>query len=99
MVYTPSNQMANSFRGDTRRVEGELKGGSHGDKDGEFDSSQIVMKRWAEFERDNRRKRLASQQYEIPQQVPIGGGPHSTSSRGASSVQGYDMGYIWVEDI
>lgn len=80
--------------GDTRRVEGELKGGSHGDKDGEFDSSQIVMKRWAEFERDNRRKRLASQQYEIPQQVPVGGGSYSASSKGASSVHGYDMGYI-----
>lgn len=52
-------------RGDTRRVEGELKGGSHGEE-GEFDSSQIVMKRWAEFERDRRRKQLAAQQYELP---------------------------------
>ncbi|KAH8922053.1 glycosyltransferase family 2 protein [Atractiella rhizophila] len=41
--------------GQTRAVEGEKKkGGSHGDKEGEFDSSNIVMKRWAEFERDRR---------------------------------------------
>lgn len=41
--------------GQTRKVAG---GGAdnHGDKDGEFDSSHIVMKRWAEFERDRRAK-------------------------------------------
>ncbi|KAJ3504799.1 hypothetical protein NLJ89_g7748 [Agrocybe chaxingu] len=41
--------------GQTRVVAGD-KGGDHGDKDGEFDSSHIVMKRWAEFERDRRWK-------------------------------------------
>ncbi|KZS93523.1 glycosyltransferase family 2 protein [Sistotremastrum niveocremeum HHB9708] len=41
--------------GQTRKVQGD-KGGDHGDKDGEFDSSHIVMKRWAEFERDRRWK-------------------------------------------
>jgi len=41
--------------GQTRKVTGD-KGGDHGDKDGEFDSSHIVMKRWAEFERDRRWK-------------------------------------------
>ncbi|KAH7886333.1 glycosyltransferase family 2 protein [Phlebopus sp. FC_14] len=39
--------------GQTRQVAGD-KGGDHGDKEGEFDSSHIVMKRWAEFERDRR---------------------------------------------
>ncbi|KAF8844203.1 glycosyltransferase family 2 protein [Paxillus ammoniavirescens] len=39
--------------GQTRRVAGD-KGGDHGDKEGEFDSSHIVMKRWAEFERERR---------------------------------------------
>jgi chitin synthase len=39
--------------GQTRRVSGD-KGGNHGDKEGEFDSSHIVMKRWAEFERERR---------------------------------------------
>ena len=37
-------------------VAGENKEGGHGDKDGEFDSSHIVMKRWAEFECDRRFK-------------------------------------------
>ena len=41
--------------GQTRRVAGD-KGGNHGDKEGEFDSSHIVMKRWAEFERERRLK-------------------------------------------
>ncbi|OCB87088.1 glycosyltransferase family 2 protein [Sanghuangporus baumii] len=39
--------------GQTRQVSGD-KGGHHGDKEGEFDSSHIVMKRWAEFERERR---------------------------------------------
>jgi chitin synthase len=41
--------------GQTRQVAGD-KGGSNGDKEGEFDSSRILMKRWAEFERDRRWK-------------------------------------------
>lgn len=40
-----------------RQVEGETgKGAGHGDKEGEFDSTQIVMKRWVEFERERRWK-------------------------------------------
>jgi chitin synthase len=41
--------------GQTRKVSGD-KGGNHGDKEGEFDSTNIVMKRWAEFERERRWK-------------------------------------------
>ncbi|EMD32671.1 glycosyltransferase family 2 protein [Gelatoporia subvermispora B] len=41
--------------GQTRQIAGEKKD-SHGDKEGEFDSSHIVMKRWAEFERERRWK-------------------------------------------
>ncbi|TFK42082.1 glycosyltransferase family 2 protein [Crucibulum laeve] len=41
--------------GETRKVLGD-KGGDHGDKEGEFDSTHIVMKRWAEFERERRWK-------------------------------------------
>lgn len=41
--------------GATRKVEGEGKE-NHGDKEGLFDSSHIVMKRWAEFERERRWK-------------------------------------------
>jgi chitin synthase len=42
--------------GQTRKVVGDKGGGHGGDKEGEFDSSHIVMKRWAEFERDRRWK-------------------------------------------
>lgn len=42
--------------GSTRVITGDKKAGGHGDKEGEFDSSHIVMKRWAEFERERRWK-------------------------------------------
>ena len=41
--------------GQTRKIEGDT-GGGHTDKDGQFDSSNIVMKRWADFERERRYK-------------------------------------------
>lgn len=41
--------------GETRTVTGEVKG-AHDTGDGEFDSSQIVMKRWKEYERERRGK-------------------------------------------
>lgn len=47
--------MLYSSWGATRKIDGD-KGGAHGDKEGEFDSSHIVMKRWAEFERERRWK-------------------------------------------
>lgn len=40
--------------GDTRKTAGESKKGGHGEQEGEFDSSKITMKRWAEFERERR---------------------------------------------
>ncbi|KAI8322585.1 hypothetical protein GQ54DRAFT_259670, partial [Martensiomyces pterosporus] len=42
--------------GQTRMVQGEDKDKGHGGGDGEFDSSQIVMKRWCDFEAEKRRK-------------------------------------------
>ncbi|KAJ2744144.1 Chitin synthase, class 3 [Coemansia sp. BCRC 34301] len=43
--------------GQTRMVHGEGdKDKGHGAGDGEFDSSQIVMKRWCDFEAEKRRK-------------------------------------------
>lgn len=39
--------------GQTRVVSGD-EGGNGGDKEGEFDSTRIVMKKWAEFERERR---------------------------------------------
>lgn len=80
------------IRGDTRRVEGESKGGALGEDGGEFDSSQIVMKRWAEFERDRRRKQIAAQQHPLPQ-VPAGVGRPPSSRGGSSNRGGYEMPY------
>ena len=82
-------------RGDTRRVEGEGKGGHT--EEGEFDSSQIVMKRWAEFERDRRRKQLVVSSYnDLPAPVPTGGRSPSrpSSSRGSPSIRGFNQGYL-----
>ncbi|KAJ2885580.1 Chitin synthase, class 3 [Coemansia aciculifera] len=42
--------------GQTRMVHGEDKDKGHGGANGEFDSSQIVMKRWCDFEAEKRRK-------------------------------------------
>ena len=44
--------------GATRQVEGEAGSKGHGDKEGEFDSSHITMKRWCEFEREKRKKAM-----------------------------------------
>ncbi|KAE9388614.1 hypothetical protein BT96DRAFT_947489 [Gymnopus androsaceus JB14] len=42
----------------TRMISGDKTGAAanHGDKEGEFDSTHIVMKKWAEFERERRWK-------------------------------------------
>jgi chitin synthase len=42
--------------GETRKIAGEHKEMAHGDKEGEFNSKDIVMKRWVEFERERRWK-------------------------------------------
>jgi chitin synthase len=43
--------------GDTRQTAGETgKGGGHDATEGEFDSSKITMKRWADFEQERRMK-------------------------------------------
>ncbi|KAG8625237.1 hypothetical protein KVT40_006988 [Elsinoe batatas] len=41
--------------GDTRKTDGEKTKGGH-EEDGEFDSSKITMKRWADFEHERRMK-------------------------------------------
>jgi chitin synthase len=40
--------------GETRKIVGESKEKAHGDKEGHFDSSHIVMKRWVDFERERK---------------------------------------------
>lgn len=92
--------------GETRKVEGE--GGGHGDKEGEFDPSMIVMKRWCEFERDKQaRKRRAmtspssfnglTDPYPYPP-VPgsgVGPGMNNGSDAGSAhaSLNGGEFGY------
>lgn len=58
--------------GETRKVEGSGKDTNHGDKEGEFDSSKIVMRKWSEYERA-RKYRAAQQQQQ---------GHHFPSRRG-----------------
>ncbi|OZJ04508.1 hypothetical protein BZG36_02238 [Bifiguratus adelaidae] len=45
--------------GDTRKLASG-KDTHHGDKEGEFDSSKVIMKRWAEYERERRSRGLYS---------------------------------------
>jgi len=82
--------------GQTRRVAGD-KGGDHGDKEGEFDSSHIVMKRWVEFERERRWKSGVqsrdstvekSNRYSVGSTSDINhpnGGPESSTSESSPS--------------
>ncbi|KAF8982049.1 Chitin synthase, class 3 [Entomortierella lignicola] len=42
--------------GQTRMVAGEVAGADHGGKEGQFDSSYIIMKRWGEWEKERRLK-------------------------------------------
>ncbi|TFB05689.1 hypothetical protein CCMA1212_002253 [Trichoderma ghanense] len=42
--------------GETRKTDGDKGKGGHDESKGEFDSSKITMKRWAEFEREKRAK-------------------------------------------
>lgn len=53
--------------GETRKVQGEDKD-NHGDKEGEFDSSQITMKKWTEFERDRRMREAQARSEALLQQ-------------------------------
>lgn len=57
--------------GETRKTDGEKtkKGGI--EYEGEFDSSKITMKRWAEFERDRR----VRQQFWGSRENVVGGSP------------------------
>ncbi|KAI7903969.1 chitin synthase-domain-containing protein [Cokeromyces recurvatus] len=54
--------------GDTRKVEGveaDKKGG-HADKEGEFDSSAITMKKWSEYEKERRIQEALNRNLPIP---------------------------------
>ncbi|KAI0308112.1 glycosyltransferase family 2 protein [Multifurca ochricompacta] len=73
--------------GQTRQVSGD-KGGNHGDKEGEFDSTNIVMKRWAEFERERRWKNGAHSRERDSAYYD----PKTNSSKRYSTVSNTDTG-------
>ncbi|KAI8366008.1 chitin synthase [Radiomyces spectabilis] len=52
--------------GDTRKVEGGEKETGHGDKEGEFDSSRIVMKKWSDYEKDRRIRQAKERNLPVP---------------------------------
>jgi chitin synthase len=66
--------------GETRRVAGAEKDTHHGDKFGEFDSSKIVMKRWAEFERERRIRKSLQQPEAFGKSDKDGNAPTRQSS-------------------
>ncbi|KAI8058582.1 chitin synthase-domain-containing protein [Syncephalis plumigaleata] len=48
--------------GETRKVEGEVKGDDHGKKEGEFDASSVPLKRWEDYERRRMREQKRKDQ-------------------------------------
>lgn len=78
--------------GQTRQVAGEIKGGAgHDEKEGKFDSSNIVMKRWADWERD-RRYRAYSRDLSFASGFPgdVHGGPRRSGSNRGSFISSAD---------
>ncbi|WWC87585.1 uncharacterized protein L201_002475 [Kwoniella dendrophila CBS 6074] len=78
--------------GETRKIAGETKEASHGDKEGTFDSSHIVMKRWVEFERERRWRNGTesrdSQYYDVVQRTSSPKG-YSVVSTSETSYSGF----------
>ena len=64
--------------GETRQTAGEKTKKAGIEYEGEFDSSKITMKRWAEFERDRR----ARNNYWGSRENVVGGGAQSSQSSG-----------------
>ena len=71
--------------GDTRKTDGEKTKKAGIEYEGEFDSSQIMMKRWAEFERDKRTKSA----YWGSRENVVGGGGSWTMPSGQHYHDGY----------
>ncbi|CEG77642.1 Putative Chitin synthase [Rhizopus microsporus] len=51
--------------GDTRKVAGGDKG-NHGDKEGEFNSRLVTMKKWSEYEKERRIKEALERHMPVP---------------------------------
>ncbi|KAJ3300023.1 Chitin synthase, class 3 [Borealophlyctis nickersoniae] len=57
--------------GETRKVEGEKKEKTHhGNREGQFESGAVVLKRWAEWERENHPSRPPSE-YKFPTPIAV----------------------------
>ncbi|KAI7865901.1 chitin synthase-domain-containing protein [Spinellus fusiger] len=58
--------------GATRVVVGEKKGSSHGDAEGKFDSSRLVMKKWEDWESERTGQRVNKNRFTLktPQDPP-----------------------------
>lgn len=76
--------------GDTRKTDGDKVKKAGIEYEGEFDSSKITMKRWAEFERE---RRTRSQYYNSRENLTSGGAPSGTWSMAAPSQQHFDEYY------
>ena len=63
--------------GDTRKTAGDKVKKAGIEYEGEFDSSKITMKRWAEFERE---RRTRSQYWNSRENLAAGGAPSGTWS-------------------
>ncbi|KAI9594782.1 chitin synthase-domain-containing protein [Syncephalis fuscata] len=67
--------------GETRKVEGEVKGDDHGKKEGEFDASSVPLKRWEDYERRRMREQKRKDQ--------LGGAVHNGSDNGNYANEAY----------
>lgn len=76
-------------RGETRKIVGDT-GGGHTDKDGDFDSSHIVLKRWAEFERDRRYRAGSHSRDSTYDVIQRSTSPHRSSSPRDSTISSID---------
>ncbi|KAI8368208.1 chitin synthase-domain-containing protein [Radiomyces spectabilis] len=56
--------------GETRKVQGADKS-HHGDREGEFDSSKIVMKKWSEYERDRKLRMVQQKNMDLNSSLPF----------------------------
>jgi chitin synthase len=77
--------------GDTRKTAGEKTKKAGIEYEGEFDSSKITMKRWAEFERD---RRVRNAYWGSAENIVGGGSQLSPQGGGSGAGLGpYDGGY------
>ncbi len=75
--------------GETRKTAGEKTKKAGIEYEGEFDSSKITMKRWAEFERDRR----ARSQYWSSRENLVGGVPAGSWAPAPQTHQQFDEYY------